>query len=45
MSSYIGRHAELYDIFYADKPYADEARYLCIAVFSDTAQQNHQSIA
>lgn len=25
MSSYAGRHAELYDLFYADKPYADEA--------------------
>jgi SAM-dependent methyltransferase len=25
MSSYVGRHAELYDLFYADKPYADEA--------------------
>lgn len=28
MSSYIGRHAELYDIFYADKPYADEAAFM-----------------
>lgn len=28
MSSYIGRHAELYDLFYADKPYADEARFV-----------------
>jgi len=25
MSSYLGRHAELYDLFYADKPYAAEA--------------------
>jgi SAM-dependent methyltransferase len=27
-SSYIGRHAELYDIFYADKPYAEEAAFV-----------------
>ena len=28
MSSYLGRHAELYDVFYADKPYADEAAWV-----------------
>jgi SAM-dependent methyltransferase len=28
MSSYIGRHAALYDLFYADKPYADEAAFV-----------------
>ena len=28
MSSYLGRHAELYDLFYADKPYADEAHFV-----------------
>jgi ubiquinone/menaquinone biosynthesis C-methylase UbiE len=28
MSSYIGRHAELYDTFYGDKPYADEAAFV-----------------
>jgi SAM-dependent methyltransferase len=28
MSSYIGRHAELYDLFYADKPYAAEAAWV-----------------
>jgi len=27
-SSYIGRHAELYDLFYADKPYAKEAAFV-----------------
>jgi len=27
-SSYIGRHAELYDLFYADKPYNDEVSFL-----------------
>ena len=28
MSSYIGRHAELYDLFYADKPYQAEAIFV-----------------
>jgi SAM-dependent methyltransferase len=28
MSSYLGRHAELYDLFYADKPYAGEAAWV-----------------
>ena len=28
MSSYLGRHAELYDIFYADKPYKQEAGFI-----------------
>jgi SAM-dependent methyltransferase len=28
MSSYLGRHAELYDLFYADKPYAEEAAFV-----------------
>jgi SAM-dependent methyltransferase len=28
MSSYVGRHAELYDIFYADKPYEEEAAFV-----------------
>jgi SAM-dependent methyltransferase len=27
-SSYIGRHAELYDLFYADKAYEDEAAFV-----------------
>lgn len=27
-SSYNGRHAELYDLFYADKPYADEVAFI-----------------
>jgi len=27
-SSYIGRHAELYDLFYAEKPYAEEAGFV-----------------
>ncbi len=28
MSSYIGRHAELYDLFYAAKPYTNEAAFV-----------------
>lgn len=28
MSSYAGRHAELYDLFYAQKPYAEEADFV-----------------
>ena len=28
MASYAGRHAELYDIFYADKPYVEEAGFV-----------------
>ncbi len=36
MTSYIGRHAELYDIFYSDKPYADEAEFVhrCLQQYS-----------
>ena len=35
MSNYAGRYAALYDLFYADKPYADEARFVhdCIREF------------
>jgi SAM-dependent methyltransferase len=28
MSSYLGRHAELYDLFYAEKPYHEEAAFV-----------------
>jgi len=37
MSSYIGRHAQLYDIFYADKPYGGEAAFVheCIQQHSE----------
>lgn len=36
MTSYSGRHAELYDLFYKDKPYASEAAFVdwCIKTFS-----------
>lgn len=37
MISYAGRHAELYDLFYSDKPYAAEAAFVdgCLREFSD----------
>jgi SAM-dependent methyltransferase len=37
MSSYIGRHAELYDLFYSDKPYEKEASFVdqCIKKYSE----------
>jgi len=37
MSSYIGRHADYYDIFYAEKPYESEAEFvhMCLQRFSD----------
>jgi SAM-dependent methyltransferase len=37
MNSYGGRHAELYDIFYKDKPYAKEAAYVhsCLQKFGN----------
>src|SRR5688500_12805755 len=36
MSSYPGRHAELYDLLYADKPYAEEAMVVhrCLQEFN-----------
>jgi len=36
MVSYSGRHAELYDLFYADKPYAAEAAFVdqCLTHYS-----------
>jgi SAM-dependent methyltransferase len=39
-NSYIGRHAELYDIFYADKPYAEEAAFVhkCIQTHKKNAR-------
>lgn len=39
-SSYIGRHAELYDLFYAEKPYQDEASFVhrCIQTHKPGAQ-------
>jgi SAM-dependent methyltransferase len=39
-SSYIGRHAELYDLIYAEKPYADEAAFVhrCIQAYRPNAR-------
>ena len=36
MSSYVGPHAELYDVFYADKPYEEEAAFVhqCLERYS-----------
>jgi ubiquinone/menaquinone biosynthesis C-methylase UbiE len=36
MTSYVGRHAELYDLFYEDKPYAAEAAFVehCLNTYS-----------
>lgn len=36
MASYSGRHAELYDLFYAEKPYAAEAAFVdeCLTKYS-----------
>ena len=35
MTNYAGRYAELYDLFYADKPYTDEAQFVsnCVQEF------------
>ncbi len=40
-SSYIGHHAELYDLFYADKPYANEAAFInhCIQTYKPDARR------
>ena len=37
MSSYIGRHAKLYDLFYADKPYEKETAFVhsCLQLYSN----------
>ncbi len=37
MSSYSGIHAELYDVFYGDKPYQDEAAFVhhCLVRYGD----------
>ena len=40
-SSYIGRHAELYDLFYAEKPYAEEVAFVhkCIQKYHPTSRR------
>jgi SAM-dependent methyltransferase len=44
---YSGRYAELYDLFYSDKPYAEEAAFVheCIREFSNGAAQNVLELA
>jgi ubiquinone/menaquinone biosynthesis C-methylase UbiE len=37
ISSYVGRHAELFDLFYAEKPYAEEA-YFAHECFQENGQ-------
>ena len=46
-SSYIGRHAELYDLFYAEKPYAEEAKFVdaCIQQFGEGASKKLLELA
>lgn len=47
MSSYLGRHAELYDLFYADKPYAEEAAFVheCLRKFGRSPTREILEIA
>ncbi len=47
MSFYHGRHAELYDLFYANKPYADEAAFVhqCVQQHSLGATQRILELA
>jgi ubiquinone/menaquinone biosynthesis C-methylase UbiE len=47
MSSYIGRHAELYDIFYSDKEYDKEAAFVnqCLEQFGEKQVENVLEIA
>ncbi len=47
MSSYLGRHAELYDLFYAAKPYVDEAAFVhqCLQQFGAPAPRRMLELA
>ncbi len=47
MTSYSGRHAELYDLFYADKPYEAEATFVdrCLREYSVGPTNNLLEIA
>jgi SAM-dependent methyltransferase len=40
MSSYVERHAALYDVFYADKPYAREAAFVSERLLEAGVQRN-----
>jgi SAM-dependent methyltransferase len=47
MSSYLGRHAELYDLFYAAKPYVAEAAFVhqCLQQYSAPAPRRVLELA
>ena len=47
MPSYMGKHAEYYDIFYADKPYAEEAQFVddCLQRFASGPNQSLLELA
>jgi SAM-dependent methyltransferase len=47
MSSYAGRHAELYDLFYTEKRYEDEARFVhtCLGKFAIEPTRNILELA
>jgi SAM-dependent methyltransferase len=47
MKSYAGRHAELYDLFYSEKPYAAEAKFVdkCLRKNSDGPCQRLLDVA
>ena len=47
MSSYIGRHAELYDIFYNNKPYQEEAKFVecCLRQYANKEVKNILELA
>src|ERR1043166_2579365 len=47
MTNYAGRYAELYDLFYADKPYAHETRFVdeCIREFNSGATRDILELA
>ena len=42
MSSYIGRYADLYDIFYADKPYTEEAVFIHLCLQQYGVGETHR---
>jgi ubiquinone/menaquinone biosynthesis C-methylase UbiE len=47
MTSYLGKHADFYDIFYGDKPYVDEAGFVenCLKKYSDGSSERLLELA
>lgn len=47
MTSYIGKHADFYDLFYGDKPYRDEAGFVesCLKKYSDGSSERLLELA